>query len=136
MRYQNATGFVLHSLMRYAIRTLRKNLGLTLVIVASLAIGIGANSAIFSVVNALLLHPLPYPNPDGLAAIWLHSPGIGICWHEAVVSSFGTGRAGGAHRRRAWKSGEFIVDKSREKPVSRCGNPGADAKSARRQRGL
>jgi len=64
--------------MRYAIRTLRKNLGLTLVIVASLAIGIGANSAIFSVVNALLLHPLPYPNPDRLAAIWLHSPGIGI----------------------------------------------------------
>src|SRR5215467_209456 len=64
--------------VRYALRTLRKNLGLTLVIVASLAIGIGANSAIFSVVNALLLHPLPYPNPDGLAAVWLHSPGIGI----------------------------------------------------------
>jgi putative ABC transport system permease protein len=64
--------------MRYATRTLRKNLGLTLVIVASLAIGIGANSAIFSVVNALLLHPLPYPNPDRLAAVWLHSPGIGI----------------------------------------------------------
>jgi len=64
--------------MRYALRTLRKNLGLTLVIVASLAIGIGANSAIFSVVNALLLHPLPYPKPEGLAAIWLHSPGIGI----------------------------------------------------------
>jgi predicted permease len=64
--------------MRYALRTLRKNLGLTLVIVASLAIGIGANSAIFSVVNALLLHSLPYPNPDRLAAVWLHSPGIGI----------------------------------------------------------
>lgn len=64
--------------VRYALRTLRKNLGLTLLIVASLAIGIGANSAIFSVVNALLLHPLPYPNSDRLAAIWLHSPGIGI----------------------------------------------------------
>jgi predicted permease len=62
----------------YALRTLRKNLGLTVVIVASLAIGIGANSALFSVVNALLLRPLPYPNPDRLAAIWLHSPGIGI----------------------------------------------------------
>jgi predicted permease len=64
--------------MRYAFRTLRKNLGLSLLITASLAIGIGANSAIFSVVNALLLHPLPYPKPEGLAAIWLHSPGIGI----------------------------------------------------------
>ena len=63
---------------RYALRTLRHNLGLTLVIVASLAIGIGANSAIFTVVEALLLRPLPYPHADRLAAIWLHSPGIGI----------------------------------------------------------
>jgi predicted permease len=63
---------------RYAFRMLRKNVVLTLVIVASLAIGIGANSAIFSVVDALLLRPLPYPHPDRLAAIWLHSPAIGI----------------------------------------------------------
>jgi predicted permease len=46
--------------------------------VASLAIGIGANSAIFSVVDALLLRPLPYPQPEQLAAVWLHSPVIGI----------------------------------------------------------
>src|SRR5258707_1577977 len=64
--------------LRYALRTLRKNMMLTLVMVASLAIGIGANSAIFSVVDALLLRPLPYPRPDRLAAVWLHSPGIGI----------------------------------------------------------
>jgi predicted permease len=64
--------------VRYAFRVLRKNMVLTLVILASLGIGIGANSAIFSVVDALLLRPLPYPNPDRLAAIWLHSPGIGI----------------------------------------------------------
>jgi len=57
---------------------LRKNVMLTLVILASLAIGIGANSAIFSVVDALLLRPLPYPQADRLAAVWLHSPGIGI----------------------------------------------------------
>ena len=63
---------------RYALRMLRKNAGVTLVMAASLAIGIGANSAIFSVVDALLLRPLPYPQPDRLAAIWLHSPGIGI----------------------------------------------------------
>jgi predicted permease len=64
--------------VRYAIRTLRRSAGVTLVIVASLAIGIGANSAIFSVVNALLLKPLPYPEPDRLAVLWLRSPGINI----------------------------------------------------------
>ncbi len=63
---------------RYAWRMLRKNVLSTLVIVVSLAIGIGANSAIFSVVDALLLRPLPYPHPDRLAAVWLHSPGISI----------------------------------------------------------
>ncbi len=62
----------------YAVRMLWKNPGLTMVIVISLAIGIGANSAIFSIVDALLLRPLPYPQPNRLVAIWLHSPGIGI----------------------------------------------------------
>jgi predicted permease len=64
--------------LRYALRMLRKNSLLTAVIVVSLAIGIGANSSIFSVVDALLLRPLPYPHPDRLAAVWLHSPAIGI----------------------------------------------------------
>jgi predicted permease len=63
---------------RYALRSFGKNIGLTAVIVLSLAIGIGANTAIFSVVDALLLRPLPYPQPERLAAIWLHSPGLGI----------------------------------------------------------
>jgi predicted permease len=62
----------------YALRMLRKNLMLTVVIVVSLGIGIGANSAIFSVVDALLLRPLPYPHPERLAAVWLHSPAIEI----------------------------------------------------------
>ena len=64
--------------IRYAIRTLRRSAGLTVVIVASLGIGIGANTAIFSVVNALLLKPLPYPDPERLAVLWLRSPGINI----------------------------------------------------------
>ena len=64
--------------LRYAVRTLRRSAGLTAVIVASLAIGIGANTAIFSVVHALLLKPLPYPDADRLAVLWLRSPGINI----------------------------------------------------------
>ena len=68
---------MLHDL-RYAIRTLGRSAGLTCLIVASLAIGIGANTAIFSVVNGLLLKPLPYPDPDRLAVLWLRSPGINI----------------------------------------------------------
>jgi predicted permease len=64
--------------LRYALRTLRRSAGLTTVIVVSLAIGIGANSAVFSVVNGLLLKPLPYPDADHLAVLWLRSPGINI----------------------------------------------------------
>ena len=64
--------------VRYAFRAFRRTAGLTAVIVASLAIGIGANTAVFSVVNALLLKPLPYPDPDRLAVLWLRSPGINI----------------------------------------------------------
>ena len=64
--------------LRYAFRQLRKNPGLTLVIVLSLAIGIGANTAIFSVTSTLLLKPLPYDHPERLAILWLRSSGIGI----------------------------------------------------------
>ncbi|HEY2819578.1 MAG TPA: ABC transporter permease [Candidatus Acidoferrum sp.] len=62
----------------FAGRVLRKNWFSTLVILISLGIGIGANSAIFSVVDTLLLRPLPYPEPERLAGIWLHSPALGI----------------------------------------------------------
>ncbi|MGH7684865.1 MAG: ABC transporter permease, partial [Vulcanimicrobiaceae bacterium] len=64
--------------LKYALRTFKRTAGLTFIIVASLAIGIGANTAVFSVVNALLLKPLPYPDPDRLAVLWLRSPGINI----------------------------------------------------------
>jgi predicted permease len=62
----------------FAGRVLRKNWFSTLIILISLGIGIGANTAIFSVVDALLLRPLPYPQPDRLAGVWLHSPSLGI----------------------------------------------------------
>jgi len=64
--------------LRYATRSFAKMPGLSLMIVLSLAIGTGANTAVFSLTSTLLLKPLPYPNPDRIAILWLRSPGIGI----------------------------------------------------------
>jgi predicted permease len=64
--------------LRYAWRTLAANPGVTIAAVLSMALGIGANTAIFSVASALLLRPLPYEDADRLAILWNRSPGLGI----------------------------------------------------------
>src|SRR5215471_16694035 len=64
--------------VRYSLRTLAKTPAFTIAALLSLAIGIGANTAVFSIVDALLLRPLPYQDAERLVILWNRSPGLNI----------------------------------------------------------
>lgn len=71
--------------LRYGLRMLAKNPGVSAIAVLTLALGIGANTAIFSVVSAVLLNPLPYKDPDRLVSIWENVPEHGR-WRAAPAN--------------------------------------------------
>jgi putative ABC transport system permease protein len=72
--------------LRFALRTMRANPGFSAVVILTLALGIGANAAIFSVVDAVVLRPLPYAESERLMVLWgnLHRPGV-----EQIGASLG-----------------------------------------------
>ena len=74
--------------IRYGARSLLKRPALTCIAIVTLAIGIGANSAIFSTINALLLKPLPFPDPEHIVALWEKVPSRGVERNELAVANY------------------------------------------------
>jgi putative ABC transport system permease protein len=74
--------------IRYALRNLLRRPAFTIIAVVTLALGIGANTAIFSAINALLLKPLPWPELDRVVAIWDKSPSRGYEHNEVTFANY------------------------------------------------
>ena len=72
--------------LKFTLRRLRKSPGFAITVLLTLAIGIGANTAVFSVVDGVLLKPLPYPNSNQMTALWLGAPGAG-----SLANNFSSG---------------------------------------------
>src|SRR5919197_527968 len=79
--------------LRYGFRMLLKSPGFTAVAVLTLALGIGANTAIFTLVDAVLLRPLPFHDPDRLVMIWESAPEIGFPQNTVAPANFADWKA-------------------------------------------
>jgi predicted permease len=78
--------------LRYSIRSLRRAPGFTILASGTLALGIGATTAIFAVVNGVLIKPLPYPNSEALVAVWHTAPGLDLPQMQASPTQYLTYR--------------------------------------------
>ncbi len=74
--------------LRHSWRSLRRAPGFSASVILTLAIGIGAATAIFAVVDAVLLRPLPYGDPDQLAGVWFHMPSVGLAQAEQTKGTY------------------------------------------------
>jgi putative ABC transport system permease protein len=135
--------------LRYAVRMLLKSPGFTVIAVLTLALGIGANTAIFTLVNAVLLRPLPYPDPQRVVSVGLQFPNGGITddvesaqyifWRDhsqtldSVAAFFGSmggfnlvGDSGPVHVRGAKVSRQFFGALGMEPIIGRGFDPDED----------
>src|SRR5262245_720134 len=81
--------------LRQVLRRLGHSPAFTLITLVTLGIGTGANTAIFSVVNGILLKPLPYPHPESLVSVWQKAPGLGFRELNASPATYFTYREEG-----------------------------------------
>src|SRR2546423_2063309 len=89
LHQMNSIGWVerLTQDLRFTSRTIRSNAGSSVTAIGTLALGIGATTAVFSVVNGVLIRPLPYPQPEGLVAVWHSAQFQGVTSNNIPLSS-------------------------------------------------